>query len=105
MSSVTLTITYNPAALRVRSVQEGSFMRQGGTATFTQQVDATAGRIDIVITRTADATGVSGSGLLAAILFDAAAAGPGNITGNGMATAPGGAPISLQFAPVVVTVR
>jgi hypothetical protein len=105
VSSVTLTITYNPAALRVRAVQEGSFMRQGGTATFTQQVDATAGRVDIAITRTADATGVSGAGLLAALLFDAVAAGPGNITGTGMATAPGGTPVPLQFAPVTVTVR
>jgi general secretion pathway protein D len=105
VSSVTLTITFNPAALRVRAVQEGSFMRQGGTATFTQQVDSTSGRVDIAITRTADATGVSGAGLLAAILFDAVAAGPGNIAGTGMATAPGGAPVPLQFAPVGVTIR
>ena len=105
VSSVTLTITFNPAALRVRAVQEGSFMRQGGTATFTQQVDSTGGRVDIAITRTADATGVSGAGLLAAILFDAVAPGPGNIAGTGMATAPGGAPVPLQFAPVAVTIR
>ena len=102
---MTLTITFNPASLRVRAVQEGSFMRQGGTATFTQQVDSTSGRVDIAITRTADATGVSGAGLLAAILFDAVAAGPGNIAGTGMATAPGGAPVPLQFAPVAVTIR
>ena len=44
VSSVTLTITFNPAALRVRAVQEGSFMRSGGVhATFTQQVDAAGG--------------------------------------------------------------
>ena len=48
MSTVSLTLTFSPAQLRVRSVQEGSFMRQGGaTATFTQQVDAASGRIDI----------------------------------------------------------
>jgi Flp pilus assembly secretin CpaC len=105
VSSVTLTITFNPAVLRVRSVQEGSFMRQGGTATFTQQVDTTAGRVDIAIARTADATGVSGAGLLAAILFDAIAPGAANISVAGMATAPGGAPVPLQFAPVGVTVR
>jgi general secretion pathway protein D len=105
VSSVTLTITFNPATLRVRAVQEGSFMRQGGTATFTQQVDSAGGRVDIAITRTADATGVSGAGLLAAILFDAVAAGPGNIAGAGMATAPGGAPVPLQFTPVGVTIR
>ena len=29
-STVTLTVTYNPAVLRMRTVQEGSFLRQGG---------------------------------------------------------------------------
>jgi hypothetical protein len=106
MSSVTLTMTFNPAALRVRSVQEGSFMRQGGVAaSFTQQVDATAGRIDIVITRTADSTGASGVGVLAVVLFDAVEAGPGNLSMTGSAAAPGGAPITLQFSSTAVTVR
>ena len=37
---VSLSITYGPAVVRVRSVQEGSFMRQGGVAaSFTRQVD------------------------------------------------------------------
>ena len=45
VSSVSISITFNPAALRVRAVQEGSFMSTGGvTATFTQQVDAGAGQ-------------------------------------------------------------
>ena len=39
LSTVTLTLTFDPALLRVRAVQEGSFMRPGGAnATFTQQV-------------------------------------------------------------------
>jgi general secretion pathway protein D len=106
VSSVTVTITFNPAALRVRSVQEGSFMRSGGaSATFTQQVDATSGRIDIAVTRTNDTTGASGAGLVAAILFDAVAAGAGNLSATGMATGPGGAPIPVTVSPVTVTVR
>jgi hypothetical protein len=73
---MTLTITYNPNVLRVRTVQEGSFMTQGGIqAGFSQRIDAAAGRVDIAITRTADKTGASGTGLLAALLFDAV--GPG----------------------------
>jgi len=82
-------------------------MRAGGVqATFTQQVDAAAGRIDIAIIRTSDATGVAGGGLLTAILFDAVGGGPANLSVTGTATAPGGAPASLQVAPVpVVTVR
>jgi type II secretory pathway component GspD/PulD (secretin) len=106
VSTVTVTITFNPAALRVRSVQEGSFMRQAGAnATFTQQVDATAGRIDIAVARTGDTTGASGAGLLAAILFDAVAAGAGNLSATGTAAAPGGATIPVTVSPVTVTVR
>ena len=76
LSTVSLTMTFNPQALRVRAIQEGSFMRQGGVnAAFTQQVDSTIGRIDITITRPADMVGASGTGLLAVVLFDATAAG------------------------------
>ena len=76
VSVMTLTVTYNPNVLRVRTVQDGTFMRQGGVATtFTPRIDAAAGRVDIAITRTGDQAGASGSGLLAALLFDAV--GPG----------------------------
>ena len=107
LSGLSLTITFNPTALRVRAVQEGSFMRAGGAqAAFTQQVDAAAGRIDIVILRTADSTGVAGTGLLAAVLFDAVGGGAANLTITGTATAPGGTPASLQITPVpAITVR
>jgi general secretion pathway protein D len=107
VSGISLTLTFNPAALRVRSVQEGSFMRAGGiAATFTQQVDAAAGRIDIAILRPGDATGVAGTGLLGAVLFDAVGGGPANLSITGAATAPRGTPVQLQFnqAPAV-TVR
>jgi type II secretory pathway component GspD/PulD (secretin) len=107
VSSLSLTVTFNPATLRVRTVQEGSFMRTGGVpATFTQQVDAATGRIDIVIVRTGDATGVAGTGLLAALLFDAVGGGPANLTITGAATGPRGAAVPLQFGtPAAVTVR
>jgi hypothetical protein len=107
LSGVTITVTFNPSALRVRALQEGSFMRTGGVmATFTQQVDAATGRIDIAIMRSGDDTGVAGTGLLAAILFDAVGAGSANLTVTGAGTGPRGTPIPLTFAPVPpVTVR
>ena len=107
LSTVSLTITYNPAVMRIRTVQEGSFMRTGGAnATFTQQADPTGGRIDIAILRTGDTTGVAGTGVLAALIFDAVAPGNANLQINGTATAPGGGPLQLQFvAPPAVTVR
>ena len=106
LSTMTLTVTYNPQVLRVRNVQEGTFMRQGGvTATFTPRIDAAAGRVDIAVARTGDQAGASGAGLLAALLFDAV--GPGNslIQVSGVASTPEGVPIQLQFNPASVTVR
>ena len=53
-----------------------------------------------------DTTGVAGTGLLAALVLDAVGAGPANIQVTGTGAAPGGGPISLQFAPVTaVTAR
>ena len=107
ISSVAVTVTYNPAVLRMRAVAEGSFMRSGGiNATFTQSGDATTGRVDIAIVRPGDMTGVAGTGLLAALVFEPVAAGQANVTVSATATAPGGTAVPLQFAPIPpVTVR
>jgi len=102
--TISLTVTFDPALLRVRSVQEGSFMRTGGaTATFTQQVSN--GRVDITITRGGDSVGASGTGLVAAILFEAVAPGTATLTVSGAATGPGGTAMGLQFRPATVTVQ
>jgi general secretion pathway protein D len=106
LSTITLSVTFNPAVLRVRSVQEGTFMRQGGvTAMFTPRIDAATGRVDIAVTRSGDQAGASGSGLIGALLFDAI--GPGNslIQVSGVASTPEGTALPLQFAPASVTVR
>lgn len=106
VSVVTLTVTFNPNVLRVRTVQDGTFMRQGGVgASFTPRIDAATGRVDIAITRTGDQVGASGAGLLAALLFDAVGPGSSMIQVTGVATTPDGAPLPLQISPVTVTVR
>jgi len=106
VSTVTLTITFNPNVLRVRTVQDGTFMRQGGVgASFTPRIDAAAGRVDIAIARTGDQVGASGSGLLAALLFDAVGSGGSMIQASGVANTPEGGPVAIQFSPVTVTVR
>ncbi|HUE90389.1 MAG TPA: hypothetical protein VMO26_30255 [Vicinamibacterales bacterium] len=106
ISMLSLSITYNAAVLRVRSVQEGTFMRQGGIAAmFTSQPDP-GGRVDIVITRPGDQTGAVGTGLLAAILFEPIAAGTSNVSITGVGTVAGtGAAAVLQFAPATITVK
>lgn len=106
LSTLTLSITFNPQLVRVRNVQEGTFMRQGGvTPAFSQQIDEKGGRIDIVITRPGDQTGASTAGLLAALLIEPLAAGTGSLALSGSATVPGGAPAALQFVPAGITVR
>ena len=106
VSVVTLTVTFNPNVLRVRNVQDGTFMRQGGvTASFTPRIDAAAGRVDIAVTRTGDQVGATGAGLLAALLFDAVGPGSSLIQTSGVANTPEGTPVPLQFSPVTVTVR
>jgi general secretion pathway protein D len=107
ISSVAVTVTYNPAVLRLRATAEGSFMRAGGVnATFTTSPEASSGRVDIAIVRTGDTTGVAGTGLLAALMFEPVAPGAANLNVTATATAPGGSPVPLQFAPIPpVTVR
>jgi general secretion pathway protein D len=106
VATVSLTVTYNPSVLRVRSVQEGSFLKQGGAqASFTQQVDQAAGRVDIAIVRSGDGAGASGSGLLAALVFEPVAAGQSAITPSGVASNPEQGTVGLQLVPATVTVR
>lgn len=104
LSTVTLTLTFDPALLRVRAVNEGSFMRSGGaSASFTQQV--APGRVDITISRAADSTGATGAGLLTAVLFDAVGPGTATLSASGSATGPGGTAMGLQFRPVTVAIQ
>jgi len=106
LSTVSLSITFNPSVLRVRAVQPGSFLAQGGvTPTFTQQIDPAAGRVDIATLRPGDQVGASGTGLIATLVFEAVAPGQSNITPAGVASTPEQASIGLQLVPAIVTVR
>jgi len=106
VSTLTLSITYNPALIRIRNVQEGTFMRQGGiTAAFNSQIDERSGRIDIVIARPGDKTGASTAGLVAALLVEPTTAGTGSLSLSGSATVPGGGAAALQLLPAGITVR
>ena len=106
LSTVSLSLTFNPAVMRVRTVQEGTLLQQGGVkATFTQKVDAAGGRVDIAVVRGADVLGASGTGLVAAITFDAVAPGTSPLALSGVGTLAGGGAAPLQFQPVTVTVK
>lgn len=106
LSTLSLTVTYNPAVVRVRNVQEGTFMRQGNTTvSFTPKIDNATGRVDITVARTGDQIGASGAGLIGSLYFDAVAPGQTDIQVNGIGTGPDGTPVQIQFSPVTVTVR
>ncbi len=105
VSTISLTLTYNPSAVKVRSLQEGSFMRSGVPSTsFAHQEDLAAGRIDLTITRTGDVIGAAGTGTLAAVIFEAVAPGAVNFRVSGVASGPSGT-VPLQFVPAAVTVK
>ena len=105
-STVTLTVTYNPAVLRMRTVQEGSFLRQSGVnVVFTPNTDAATGRVDLAFVRTGDKIGASGSGLIAALQFDAVGSGTSQLTVSGVLANPTGGAIPVQFVPATVVVR
>jgi type II secretory pathway component GspD/PulD (secretin) len=106
LSTLSVTVTFNPSLVHVRSVQEGSFMRQGGvSASFSQQVDAAAGRVDITFSRSQDIVGASGTGLIAALVVEPIAPGSLVLAASGAATGPAGANVAVQSAPVTVTIR
>ena len=106
VSTLTLTVRYDPQVLRLSAVDEGSFMRQGGMdVTFTQQVDQAAGRVDLVLVRPGDAIGAAGSGVLAAIRFEPLRPGRATLAPSGLGLTPSGAPVALEFTPADVVVR
>jgi general secretion pathway protein D len=106
LSTVSLSITYNPSVLRVRSVQPGTFLAQGGvTPTFTHQIDPSVGRVDLTALRPGDQVGATGTGLLATLIFEAIAPGQSPITPTGVASTPEQGNVGLQLVSAAVTVR
>jgi general secretion pathway protein D len=106
LSTVSISVTYNPSVLRVRSVQPGTFLGQGGvTPTFTQQIDPGVGRVDVTALRPGDQVGATGTGLLATLVFEAIAPGQSAITPSAVASNPEQGSIGLQLVSAAVTVR
>ena len=106
VSTLSVSITYNPSVLRVRAVQPGTFMAQGGvTPTFTQQIDPGAGRVDITALRPGDKVGATGTGLVATLVLEAIAPGQSAVTPSGVASNPEQGSVGLLLVPATVTIR
>ena len=98
LSTVTLTLTYDPALLRVRACRRAASCARAAR-TRRSRSRSRRDRVDITIARAADATGASGTGLLAAVLFDAVAPGRVTLTLSGTGTGPGGTPMGAAVPP------
>ena len=106
IGTVTVTVTYDPKVLKAQAVNQGTFMAQGGiTTTFVPKIDAAAGRIDIPISRPSPASGASGTGLLAAVSFQAIGPGSTSIAVSAVALTADGKPVPVQGVPANVTVK
>ena len=106
LGSIRIAITYDPKVLKARQVTQGTMLSSGGVATtFTPTINDTAGRVEILIGRPAGAPGVSGAGFVGAVVFDALAAGPANLTMTVSALTPGAQPIQVMIGPLSVVVR
>jgi hypothetical protein len=81
-------------------------MAQGGqTVTFVPHIDEMAGRIDILLSRPAEALAAAGSGVLANIQFEPIKPGEGSLAITGRATSADGQVLPLQFVPAQVRIR
>jgi hypothetical protein len=104
--TIALTITYTPSVLTTPQLGQGPFMRQAGiAASFTQNVDAGAGRIEMAFSRPPNEPGASGSGLLGAVSFTAGLAGTSDVTITGVATSATGEAVPLTFTSARVVVK
>jgi hypothetical protein len=106
LSTVSVTVTYDPKVVRAVSVSEGSFMRQGGNQpTFTQKIDAVLGRVDIAVSRPNDESGASGTGLLAGVLFQAVAPGNSQVNATAVTLNAKGQATPVTVVPATLTVK
>lgn len=106
LSSLTLTVTYNPAVVRATVVNEGNLMRaDGATTSFVPKIDPSTGRIDIAVTRPGDKVGATGNGLLAQIVFEAIGPGQSQIAVAGVGMNAAGQQVPLQLVPATITVK
>ena len=79
--AATFAVTFNPKALKLVSAQDGGFLGQGGQpSSLSPKIDNDNGTAAVSLTRPAGSPGVSGSGILANLQFEAVGAGIATIT-------------------------
>lgn len=79
IASVPLQFLYDPSKLTLENVEGGDFLNRGGQATALIHRDDGPGSVTIVASRPPGSPGVSGSGVLCVLTFQAKAAGPSSL--------------------------
>ena len=106
LSTLSLSLTFDPEVLRVSTIEEGSFMKQGSVdVTFAQDVNPEKGRVDLALTRMGNGTGAAGSGLVARVMFEPVGQGVSILSTSGLGLTSTGIPLMLNFEPTTVSVR
>ena len=76
VSSLDLTLSFDPKVLKLLDVQEGGFMTEDGKpSTLVPSIDNETGKFNATLNRMADAPGVTGTGRLLLLIFQGT--GPG----------------------------
>ena len=74
-------LSFNPKILKLVAVQDGGFLSQGGkTSSLSPKLDNDSGTATVSVARPAGPPGVSGSGVLASLQFEAVGPGIASIT-------------------------
>ncbi|MBM3303953.1 MAG: hypothetical protein FJY76_02560, partial [Candidatus Aenigmarchaeota archaeon] len=75
-----VVLLFNSTIMNAVSITEGNFLKKDGASTFsTNSTNNTKGRVNLAVTRIGTQNGISGTGNLATITFNATKAGTGSI--------------------------
>jgi general secretion pathway protein D len=100
-------LAFDPQALQVVAVQEGTFFKQaGGNTNFSQRIDAAQGKVFVTVVRQNSSggdAGVNGTGTLATVTFKAVKAGDARL--QLLSASPEPAPAAPLALPVEQSVR
>ncbi len=79
VSSIALQLHYDPAKLQLVNVSSGSFLSSDGQAAPTIHTDQPAGNLVVGMSRPSGTHGITGTGVVCVLTFQAKAAGPSDL--------------------------
>lgn len=108
LSSVNMSIAFDPTVLTLKGVVEGEFMKKDGkNIALVSSTPPNGGTVDIQINRNDDQKGISGSGTLFTVIFEGSRAGASSRVDfrNVRILNPSRGPINVDIFPGLINVR